>query len=223
MARVVTNGRTNSKKAKRSGNSDRLSEEFRLYTMDGCSIRSGLFPLVHNARGTYHVSQLSQKLSKLIKSDKISVGGRRNLLNAGLEKLEEFDFNSQAPFNKQIKLNYEISHLNVMKLMVLKIPSFKPKDNIQFPEGATHFIINSSACAIDLKSQHSVRNFKQSDCIDINTPLVQAIEHKHELKCEKIRPLIMGLSVEFYKKDSDEMMMIKKNLNPCKIAKIFLP
>ena len=110
-----------------------------------------------------------------------------------------------------------------MNRIDLIIKAFKPQSKIKFPKGTTHFVINSSASAVDFISRTFDRLFQCTQPIEFNSNLVEEFTHNHILKIEGKSILFMGISIEFYNIKSGKMVLIQENLNPCKIAKVIVP
>lgn len=114
------------------------------------TLRTVLMPLLKDSRD-YQVTPRIIKLMAAIKNlDTLSARGERNVGNgiaapAAKELIKGFDFNEVAPLHRVLKKPYTVNAATG----VISIPGMKPKQDLDYPKGATHAKIKGGWARID--------------------------------------------------------------------------
>ena len=114
------------------------------------TLRAVLMPLLKDARD-YQVTPRIIKLMAAIKNlDTLSARGKRNVGNGIMaptakDLMKGFDFNEAAPLYRTLKKPYTINKATG----VITIPGMKPKQDLDYPKGATHAKITGGWARID--------------------------------------------------------------------------
>ncbi len=107
-------------------------------------------PLLKDARD-YQVTPRIIKLMAAIKNlDTLSARGKRNVGNgimapAAKDLIKGFDFNEASPLHRVLKKPYTVNTVTG----VISIPGLKPKQDLDYPKGATHAKIRGGWARID--------------------------------------------------------------------------
>ncbi len=114
------------------------------------TLRAVLMPLLKDARD-YQVTPRIIKLMAAIKNlDTLSTRGKRNvgtgmMAPAAKSLIEGFDFNEVAPLRRVLKKPYTLN----IGTGVIGIAGLKPKQDLDYPKGATHAKITGGWARID--------------------------------------------------------------------------
>ncbi len=114
------------------------------------TLRAVLMPLLKDARD-FQVTPRIIKLMAAIKNlDTLSARGERNvatgiLASTAKDLMIGFDFNEAAPLHRVLKKPYTINTATG----VISIPGLKPKQDLDYPKGATHAKITGGWARID--------------------------------------------------------------------------
>jgi hypothetical protein len=142
--------------------------------------------------------RLLKELVAVIQTDNINKRGERNILNGDLELLEGFEFNIYAPLSTIFSGTYQAFNDPFSEAMQIIIPAFVPKTGLNAPEGTSHFRFVCSGVSIDFEGRTFETATSASAFFDINSPEISENLKISTLKAERVTPLILTLSVEFY-------------------------
>lgn len=132
----------------------------------GKMLKSATDGLAKKAKDRRLTSRLQKVMSEVKNLDATSARGKRQvsqgvLTEAGKMTLKGFDFNINAPLKSvldfPIVLDFE-SGKTVLE-------HFKPKEDLYYPEGATHFSLQSAFLNLDFAT--GVYNIRKSDVLNI--------------------------------------------------------
>ena len=87
----------------------------------------------------YVSGKLTAEFRNLAKLSEGTKGKRPILLSENGNSLEGFDFNSHAPFKKTFPTNIMVMTGSNYGQLILHIPSFTPKEDLNAPDEATHY------------------------------------------------------------------------------------
>ena len=87
----------------------------------------------------YISGKLTAKFRNLAQLSKGDKGKRPILLSENGKSLEGFDFNSNAPFKKTFPTSIMVMSGSNYGQLILHIPSFTPREDLNAPENATHY------------------------------------------------------------------------------------
>ncbi|NJM80445.1 MAG: hypothetical protein HC854_14030 [Flavobacterium sp.] len=130
--------------------------EFSHSASAGKLLRLALGTLVFKAKDSKLSSRLVQTMSKIKNLDTLSLRGQRRV-SAGLataegkQTLKGFDFNANAPLKSVLFAPYTFDSATG----TISFTDFVPAEQLQFPQGATHFSMQSAVLQLDFETEAS--------------------------------------------------------------------
>jgi hypothetical protein len=113
-------------------------------------LRGVLMPLLKDARDYQVTARIVKMMTQIKNLDSISARGERKVAigigsAAAKELLKGFDFNAAAPLSRVLKKTYTVNTTTG----VISIPGLKPKQDIDYPKGATHVKFTGGWAKVD--------------------------------------------------------------------------
>ncbi len=130
----------------------------------------------------YVSGKLTAKFRNLAQLSEGDKGKRPILLSANGDTLEGFDFNSNAPFKQTFPTSIMVMSGSNYGQLILHIPSFTPKDDLNAPDNATHYQLFSHLLLL------SDYTYKQ-DSMEYN-PCAPEVHARKSTKENPIHPII---------------------------------
>lgn len=143
--------------------------EFAQSAGSGKVLRLALGSLVFRAKDSNLSSRLMQVMSRIKNFDTTSSRGQRNV-NTGIAtvdgklQLKGFNFNRNAPLQNVLFAPYDLD----IATGKMSFTNLIPAEQLQFPQGATHFSLQSAVLKIDFDSTLSDINFSNIENLPIN-------------------------------------------------------
>ncbi|HEY4788924.1 MAG TPA: hypothetical protein VIH57_22900, partial [Bacteroidales bacterium] len=157
----------------------------------------------------------------VVKADKTSTRGQRNVLDGELELLEGFDFNIDGKLSTTIFFPYAATIDRVTGALKVSVPAFVPSASVMAPEGSTHLRLISGGASIDFESGVFEVVTSQSADTAINQVQVAAFEMLNQLTANSTKPLFLVLGVEFYQQVNGVNYPLKNgNNNALSLVKV---
>ena len=127
--------------------------------------------MVFKAKDAKLSSRLVQVMSKIKNLDTVSVRGERNVVEGlltaeGQQLLRGFDFNNRAPLLSVLFAPFSVDS----STGALEIANFTPKEQLNYPVGATHISLRSSFVVLDFASGVSDVTYSST----VNLPIAMA-------------------------------------------------
>lgn len=188
-------------------------EEFGKAGKSGRLIRSALKALLQNASDSKLPSRLVQRLTDVIKADKTSTRGQRNVIDGEAELLTGFDFNANGPLKTALYADFSGSTIDrVTGKLTVNIPAFVPLNMISAPIGTTHFKLVSAGIEIDFEKETYVVDTKETAVMawDRNpTPVTNMI---NQVTAASTHPLFLALGIAFYQEVNGVQYELKSGI-----------
>jgi hypothetical protein len=184
-------------------------------------LRDAVRSIVKHAKDRRTSSRLTGAMMQVLKADKTSLRGKRNVIDGEAELLQGFDFNIDAPLTDLIlfKPVYEINR--VAGTLVTSIPSIVPTDDIRIPEGATHFRIVSAAVEMDFETGDSVLKVATTEALPWNADTINPITLSHSVTVNSVHPLFLFVGIRYFQLMNDREYPLKKDIhNALRIVKV---
>lgn len=146
--------------------------EFSSITGSGKLLRTALGSMLFKAKDNRLTSRLVKTLAQVKNMDSTSVRGERNvgvgIGTAGAKTfLTGFDFNARASLGSVLNSAVSVD----LPTGKVSIAAFNPMEQMQFPEGASHFSLQSGFLNLDFKTGI----YKLTQSPELTFPLVQGI------------------------------------------------
>jgi hypothetical protein len=156
-----------------------------------------LKPLLKKTADRRVTSRLTRDMMKVVKADKTSSRGFRNVLDGEVALLEGFEFNIGSALGTSlfVQLNATIDRLTGK--LTAQLPSFIPTDLINAPQGATHYRILSAGVEADFEKGTNVTAITVSDNMPLDKSLVGDITLINTVTPNSTHPLLLMLGIEY--------------------------
>lgn len=143
--------------------------EFAHSANSGKILRTAVGSLVFKAKDNKLSSRLLQVMSKLKNLDTDSARGKRKVANGiltdeGKQLLTGFDFNSKAALKSVLFAPYQLD----TSTGVVEIPEIIPAEQLQFPQGATHFSVQCGFLNLDFETEISEISYSNIENLPID-------------------------------------------------------
>jgi hypothetical protein len=127
--------------------------EFGRSASSGKLLRDSVSSFVFKAKDSKLSSRLMKVMSDIKNQDLISVRGERNVVEGlatltGKEMLKGFDFNNRATFRSVLYTPLTVDGATG----IISISDLKPSEQIRYPDGATHFSLQSGFANVDFSN-----------------------------------------------------------------------
>jgi hypothetical protein len=125
--------------------------EFSLASNRAKILRTILYPMIQGKQDSGMINRLTVATAKVIRSNSVLAPGARDLADGNLAVLDNFEFNSLAPFVKLFKpqLTLEQTEDGYLKIAM---PAFQGSAMLNFPDTATGLTLKIFLAAVDLKT-----------------------------------------------------------------------
>ncbi len=135
----------------------------------GKMLRTAIGSMVFKAKDNKLSSRLMQAMSKVKNADSASARGQRNVALGiatleGKAHLKGFDFNSGAPLKSVLFSNFSLN----TGTGEVKFTNLLPAEQLQFPQGATHFSLQSAVLLLDFETEASETSHSPVTNLPIN-------------------------------------------------------
>ena len=94
-------------------------------------------PVLNRTQDSRMISRLVQAMMRVIKADRVSNRGLRNVLDGELMLLQGFDFNGNAPLSATLYAPFSASIDRAAGVLEVDIPGFVPDSQVVAPRGTT--------------------------------------------------------------------------------------
>jgi hypothetical protein len=172
-------------------------------------LRSAFRSLLQNVSDSDISTRLFRETMKVIKADKVSPRGLRNVIDGEAELLKGFEFNGKCQLGTTLNVEYAAVINRATGELVINIPSFVPVNSLVVPDGATHYRIISAGSEIDFEKGSYVTDVKTSDVLPWDATDTVVLNLVHLVPAASTKPLFLALGVEFHQLVNGTMYLIK--------------
>jgi hypothetical protein len=164
----------------------------------GKNLRSAFGPLLQKVSDSRMISRLVSEMTKVIKADKASPRGFRNVIDGEAELLKGFEFNANSTLESTLSVQVTKSIDRVTGELTIAIPSFIPAKSVAIPQGATHFRLVASGAEVDFETGNYVADVKTTAELPWNNNATAAINLVNHVTPNSTKPLFLVLGIEFF-------------------------
>jgi hypothetical protein len=157
-------------------------------------------------------TRLFKEVMKVIKADKLSARGLRNVIDGEAELLKGFEFNGKSQLGTTLNVPFTAGINRATGELAINIPSFVPVNNLAVPESATHYKIISAGSAVDFEKGSYVTDIKSSDILPWDAAATAALNLVSIVPANSAKPLFLALGVEFYQSVNGTMYPMKSGV-----------
>jgi len=172
-------------------------EEFGRAGKAGKLLRTAFKSMVQKVRDTFMTGRLTKDFVKVIQEDKVSVRGKRNVIDGEAELLLGFDFNAGGRLDTTLSAPYRASLDRTAGTGTLEIPSFIPSEMIAAPAGSTHYKISFGAAEIDFEAETFVSSFQSTGEQPLGNAPTALTTLTGTFTPDSDKVLFLGLGIEF--------------------------
>ncbi len=136
-------------------------------------LRLALGSMVSRAKDSRLHSRLVQTMARIKNLDALSPRGQRLVSNGldtamGKQMLRGFDFNIHAPLQTVLEASYLVDAIGGK----LTFTDLIPMDQVNFPEGATHFSIQTAVAVVDFGTGQSAIGSSPIENLPLNNQTI---------------------------------------------------
>jgi hypothetical protein len=177
--------------------------------------------LLQNTSDRRVTSRLTREMVKVVKADKTSSRGLRNVLDGEIALLEGFEFNDASFLGTSLFVQFTASIDRPTGKLAVKLPSFIPKDLITAPSGATHYRILSAGAELDFEKGTNVTSITPSTELAWDNAPTAEINLVNTVTPNSTHPLLLMLGIEYGQEVNGKWYALKdKSFNAMAIVKV---
>lgn len=150
-----------------------------------------------NARDARMSTRLTTSMRSVLKSDPVNVRGQRQVSNGDLTMLEGFQFNVGSPLATSIQAPYTASLNRETGLAQVIIAAYKPQMGIVSPVGATHYVLQMAAAAVDFATGKAETAFHEMLPLPLDMNERAETVLSAQLPANNDKPLFLVFGIHF--------------------------
>jgi len=184
-------------------------------------LRDAVRTLIQQTADNRVTGRITRTMMQVIKADKTSSRGLRNVLDGEVELLDGFEFNKGSYLGTSLFAPYSATIDRVTGELTVKLPSFIPTGMIAAPKGATHYRILSAGTEIDFEKGTNVTSIKNTaELVWDKTPTAD-ITLVNTVTPNSTHPLLLLLGIEYGQHVNGEWYALKDaSFNAMAIVKV---
>lgn len=163
----------------------------------GKLLRTAFRNMLNNIADKGATPRLTREFIKVVKADAISDRGLRNVIDGEIGFIENFEFNSGSLMDTSLYAPLTVNIDRVAGTGTVDLPSFNPMEDVQAPEGATHFIITCGISAIDFAGAKFESAMVSSEVLVLNSNNTAPLNLMASISPNSTFPIFLALSIEF--------------------------
>lgn len=179
------------------------ADEFGPCSKAGRLIRKALEGAEKNLMDKTAYFRLTERLTRVKKSDSQSRRGNRNISFGQLSILERFEFREDARLSDSFFARYEASWDRVAGTCTITIPPFIPDACISVPPHATRVKLMAVALEVDFEKKYARKAESSSEALRLNNQLTDPITLTCSFEGATERSLILVLGLQFMEEYND--------------------
>lgn len=160
-------------------------------------LRDAVHVLIKRTADKRVTGRLTRAMKEVLKADKTSSRGLRNVIDGEVALLEGFEFNKGSYLNTSLFAPYSASIERVTGELTVKLPSFVPADVVAAPQGATHYRIISAGTEIDFEKGTNITSIKTTDELAWDKNPTAEIILVNPVTANSTHPLLLLLGIEY--------------------------
>lgn len=160
-------------------------------------LRTALRSLLVGTADARVTSRLTREMVRVVKSDPISIRGKRHAMNGNLKMLEGFEFNIDSPFDTTFFALYTSAADRETGTLQIQLPEFDAKKIVAAPDGTTHFKFTAACVEIDFTESKFQVSITPSEPIAIASGIVTVPALTMSATPNSTKPLMLILGIEF--------------------------
>lgn len=157
------------------------------------SLRESLCHVTDN--GMYN--RLTSLMCKVLKSDIKNPAGSRSFHQAGLSQLRGFEFNGRSALGTTLMAQHKVEVDRRSGDVRVSIGAFNPSACVYAPPGATHFVLHSSAAAVDFHSRTYTSAYMETNMIPVDSGKLDEMVLRMQLPASGSLPMFAVLGIYF--------------------------
>lgn len=198
--------------------------EFTNASVAGKLLRAALRPLAKQAKDHRVVSRLQGKFASILRGDKKSKRGQRNVSSGSLTDLVEFEFNKNAPLATSLFAPYDKTIDRVTGELKVAIPAFVPEAMIAAPKDATHFQLHLAGVEANFTEKKLVAKFTKSEQLALGEEEIAALSLSVSLPANSTQPLFMAMGITYFVETNEELYSLQSgSFNALGIIMVSVP
>lgn len=172
--------------------------EFGNAASSGKTARDAFRQVISNISDSLVVSRMVKKMREIIATDAVNDRGQRGVIDAEIELLNGFDFNTKSTLSTVAYMGFMPTIVRVSGAHKIDVDAFNPSRDISAPTGATHVKLVASAASIDFEAKTSESVTETSALIPLTNVDVVAQSLALPLGAASVSPIAVVFGIEFY-------------------------
>jgi hypothetical protein len=161
------------------------------------ALRDSVYVLLKRIADKRVTGRLTRAMKEVLKADKTSSRGLRNVIDGEVALLEGFEFNKGSYLGTSLFAPYSATIDRATGDLTIKIQSFVPDDLIAAPQGATHYRIISAGTEIDFEKGTNVTSIKVTAELAWDKNPTADITLVNQVPAHSTHPLLLMLGIEY--------------------------
>jgi hypothetical protein len=144
-------------------------------------------------------TRLTQAMMGVIRADKTSIRGQRNVIDGEVTLLTGFEFNDTATLKVSLSVPFTSTLDRATGIAVVNVPAFEPKPQVVEVQGATHFKLVAIAAEVDFEAETSVVTEQSSSELPWNrTTTAPLVITTPPVTPGSAHPILLLLGIEYF-------------------------
>jgi hypothetical protein len=146
---------------------------------------------------------------KVVKADKTSARGARNVVDGEAELLAGFEFNGNSPLSTTFFAPFTSAIDRASGTLSVSIPAFNGAEMISAPQGATHYRLIAGGAEVDFENNTYVINTSQSADTILSSAAQAAMTLTHAVTPASTKPLFLVFGIAFLQEVNGAMSKLQ--------------
>lgn len=152
---------------------------------------------MQNAADFYVTGRLTKAFVKVIQADKVSVRGKRNVIDGEAELLQGFEFNAGSSLRSTFYAPNTANIDRVAGTISLNVPAFILGNMIAAPQGATHYRVHVGGAEINFEAETFVNSVLDSGELPIDRIATAPLALSAAVRANSTKVLFLAVGIEF--------------------------
>jgi len=182
-------------------------------------VRNSISSWVDNAKDAKLSSRLTRLMVAVLKADKTSKRGQRNVIDGETALLEGFEFNVNAPLDATLIAPFAVAVDRVAGTAGITLQAFKPEEKVKAPDGATHYKISVIAAEFDFEAQKAMVASQETEFLPWDNTLTAPLTFIVNLTANSTKPIFLFVGIQFTQEVNGEFYSLKNgSFNALKVV-----
>lgn len=174
----------------------------------GKTARDSFRQVVANISDARMTARMTAKMREIISTDAVNDRGQRGVIDAEIELLNGFEFNSKAILSTIAFMGFTPNLMRALGTHSIAVDAFNAARDVSAPTGTTHLKLVGSASSVDFESKASDGVTVASAFIPYTNEVVVAQNLALPLPAASTHPVVVVFGVEFYQEVNGKQYLL---------------